>query len=130
MVYEIDLICDQLQHTKKVLVADWEPSQLPLYSVKPVSRTTLKTPWGKHQNLLRMKLTADITLLFLSAVNNDKFVYCLCYRCVIRNQLNQQIYVILVIGLSVQSKWISKKPSWETLVAYKCLCGEWPAVRK
>ena len=36
-------------------------------------RTTFKTPFGKVQNLLGMKLTADVILLFLSAVNNMFF---------------------------------------------------------
>ena len=33
-------------------------------------RTTFETPRGKVQNFLRMKLTTDVSLLFLSAVNN------------------------------------------------------------
>ena len=36
-------------------------------------RTTFKTPFGKVQNLLGMNLTADVILLFLSAVNNMFF---------------------------------------------------------
>ena len=36
-------------------------------------RTTFKTPFGKVQNLLGIKLTADVILLFLSAVNNMFF---------------------------------------------------------
>ena len=36
-------------------------------------RTTFETPFGKVQNLLGMKLTADVILLFLSAVNNMFF---------------------------------------------------------
>ena len=42
---------------------------------------TFKTPWGKLPNLLEMKLTADVTWLFLSSVNTDIFVYFFCYRC-------------------------------------------------
>ena len=48
-------------------------------------------PWDTVPNLLWMKLTTDLFLLFLSAVNNDIFVYFLCYRCRLWNQLNQRI---------------------------------------
>ena len=44
---------------------------LSLYAFKPVGRIIFETPWGKLQNLLVMKLTADVTLIFLSGVNND-----------------------------------------------------------
>ena len=36
---------------------------------------TFKTPRGKLPNLLGMKLTTDLILLFLSSVNNGIFVY-------------------------------------------------------
>ena len=50
-------------------------SSLSLYTFKRVCRTTFETPLGKLKNLLGMKLTTDVTWLFLSAVNNDVFVY-------------------------------------------------------
>ena len=34
------------------------------------------------------------------------------------------------MGLSVQLKWISKNPSWETMVSYKYLFSEWTEVTK
>ena len=61
----------------------------------------------KLQILLGWKLTTDITLLFVSA-----------------------IFFALVVGWPVQWNWISKKPSWETMVFYKGLCLEWTAFRQ
>ena len=105
LVHEIDLICIQLAH-KKPLVTKQEPLQVSVYAFKPLCRTTFKAPWGKHQNLIKMMLATDVTLLFLSAVNNDILVYFLCYWCELCNQLNQQIFVILVIRCSYnQSKY-------------------------
>ena len=83
------------------------------------TRTTFETPWGKLRNLLGTKLTNDVTLLPLSAVDNDLFVNFLCHR-----------YFMLVLGLPVQLKQILKKPSWEKMVSCKCLFGDWTAVRK
>ena len=40
------------------------------------ARTAFETPWGKLRNLLGMMLTTDVTLLPLSAVDKDIFVYC------------------------------------------------------
>ena len=36
---------------------------------------TFKTPRGKLPNLLKVKLTTDVILLYLSSVNNAIFVY-------------------------------------------------------
>ena len=126
LVHEIDLICIQLAH-KKPLVTKQEPLQVSVYAFKPLCRTTFKAPWVKHQNLIKMMLATDVTLLFLSAVNNDILVYFLCYWCELCNQLNQQIFVILVLRYSKQ---ISKNASWETKVSCKCLSDEWNAVRE
>ena len=93
-------------------------------------RTTFEDSWGKLQNLLRVKLTSNVTLLFLSAVDNDIFVYFLYCKYALWNSLNQQIFVILVIDFPVQLKWISAKSSWETMVYCKFLWGEWTAVRE
>ena len=38
-------------------------------------RPTFETPWVKLRNLLGTKLTTDVTLLFLSAVDNYICVY-------------------------------------------------------
>ena len=51
-------------------------------------RITFGTPWGKLQNLLGMKLTTNVTLLALSAVNNNITLYFLCHRCRLWNQFN------------------------------------------
>ena len=93
-------------------------------------RTTFETPWGKFRNLLGTKSATDVTLLPLSAVDNDIFVYFLCRKYGLWNQLSQYIFIMLVLGLPVQLKWILKKLSWETMVSFKCLFGEWTAVRE
>ena len=51
-----------------------ESLEFSLYTFKPVWETTFETLWGKLQILLEMKLTTDVTVLFLSAANNV-FVY-------------------------------------------------------
>ena len=66
--------CLWLYHTKD-WVTNQEPPELPLYTFKPVWRTTFKTPWDKLPNLIGMKLTTDVILLFLPSVNDDVFVY-------------------------------------------------------
>ena len=75
LVHEIDLVCDHLHHTKGLLITNWEPSELSLYKFKPVWRITFETLWDKLQNLLGMKLTINVILLFLSAVNNNVIIY-------------------------------------------------------
>ena len=42
---------------------------------------------------------------------------------------NQRTFAALVIQLLVQLKRMSKL-SWETIVFYKYLCGEWTAVKE
>ena len=44
------------------------------------STITFETPWGKLQSLLGIKLTTNVTLVFLSAVNNNLILYFLCHR--------------------------------------------------
>ena len=58
-----------------MVVTNQESSELFLYTFKPVCRTSSKAPRGKLPNLLGIKLTTNVTLIFLSAVNNDTFVY-------------------------------------------------------
>ena len=53
-------------------IISWALS-LSLYRYKQVCRTNLETLWSKLWNLLRMKLTTDVTLPFLVEVNNDIF---------------------------------------------------------
>ena len=114
LVHEINLVCDHLKNMKIKLVTNLEPPELSLYAFKPVWITIFETLWGKLQNLLGMKLTTGVTLLLLSAVDNDFFF--LCHRCWLWNQLNQRTFVILVIGLPVQLNGMSKKLSWKTMV--------------
>ena len=58
-----------------MLVTNQESSELFLYTFKPVCRTSSEAPRGKLPNLLGMKLTTNVTFLFLSAVSNDTYVY-------------------------------------------------------
>ena len=73
LVHKVDLVCDNI--TPRDWVTNQEPPELPLYTFKPVWRTTFKSPWGKLPNLLGMKLTTDVILLFLPSVNDGIFVY-------------------------------------------------------
>ena len=116
LVHEVDLVCDHLKNAKINLTTNPESPELSLYALKPVCRTIFETFWGKLQNLLGMKLTTGVTLLLLSAVDNDLYIFFSCHRCSLWNQLNQRKFVILVIGLPVQLKGISKKLSWKTIV--------------
>ena len=65
--------CLWLYYTKD-WVTNQESPELPLYTFKPVWRTTFKSPWGKLPNFIGMKLTTDVILLFLPSVNDDVFV--------------------------------------------------------
>ena len=92
LVHEIDLVCDHLHHTKGLLITNWEPSELSLYKFKPVWRITFETLWDKLQNLLGMKWTTNVILLFLSAVNNNVIIYFLMFAGVDyeNNTIDQQ----------------------------------------
>ena len=81
LVHEIDLVSDHLWYTNSLSVRNQESPDLSLYTFKRVCSTTFHKAWEKLSNLLGIKLTTDITRLFLSAVNADIFVYFLCYRC-------------------------------------------------
>ena len=74
-MYEEDLVSDHLYHTNRLLITKRGPPEVSLCTFKPVSRTIFQTCSDKRQNLFRMKLTTDVTLPFVSAVNNDIFVY-------------------------------------------------------
>ena len=75
LVHEIDFVSDHLQYTNRLSVLNQESPELSLYKFKRVCRATFQKASGKPLNLLGMKLTTDITWLFLSAVNTDIFVY-------------------------------------------------------
>ena len=125
LVHELDLVYHHLYHTNRFLVTNQEPTELCIYTIKPVSRTSFETSWGKLQNLLGMKLTNDIILLLLSVVDDFIFVHFLRHTC--WNWLNQWICFVVVIGLPVQLKWILEKSS---IVSCKSVCGECTAVRE
>ena len=71
LVLEIHLVCGNLQYTKTLLVTNQESLKPSLYTFEPMCRNIFKSPCGKLPNLLGMKLTAAVTLQFLSAMNND-----------------------------------------------------------
>ena len=75
LVHEVDLVCDHLKNTKIKLVTNLEFPELSLYAFKRVCSTILETLWSKLQNLLGMKLTIGVTLLLLSAVDNDIYTF-------------------------------------------------------
>ena len=60
---------------RKKLVTNLESPELSLYAFKAVCRPIFETLWGKLQNLLAMKFTTGVTLLLLSAVDNNVFIY-------------------------------------------------------
>ena len=95
-------------------------------------RTTFETSWGKIESSLGMKLTTDVSLLFLSAVCNIYlfFRFFWCHRCGLWNQLNQQLFVMSLMGLPVQLKRMSKKLSWKMIVFANAFGGEETAVRE
>ena len=80
-VNKIDLVCNHFKHPESLLITNRKPPILSLYTFKPVFRTTLKTPWGKLEILLGMKLTSDITLPLRLEVNNDISIYFFYHRC-------------------------------------------------
>ena len=69
------LFVNILYNTKRKLVTNLESPKLSLYAFKAVCRAVFETLWGKLQNLLGMKLTAGITLLLLSAVVNNMYIF-------------------------------------------------------
>ena len=85
LVHEIDLVCDHLQNTNRNLVTNLQYRELSLYVFKSVWRIIFETLWWKLQILLEMKLTAGVTLLLLSVVDNDVFFYFLCQKYGLRN---------------------------------------------
>ena len=83
LVHEMDLVCDLvilfITHQESVSFKLWIYWAF-FYTFKPACRTTFETLWERLQNLLGMKLTTDVTLLCLSALDNDIFVYFLCHK--------------------------------------------------
>ena len=72
LVDEIDLVCDLMI----LLIAHHKNVSFKLriylyffYTFKPVFRSTFETLCERIQNILGMKLTTDVTLLYLSALD-------------------------------------------------------------
>ena len=77
LMHEIDLVCDLV----KLFIVDHKSVGFKLriywvffYTFKPVCRTTFETLCERLENLHVMKLTTDVTLLYLSALDNYIFV--------------------------------------------------------
>ena len=83
LVHKIDLVCEIailfIAH-QEILVTNWEPTELFLYTFKPACRTTFESLWERLQSLLGTMLTTDVTILCLSTLDNDIFAYFLCYN--------------------------------------------------
>ena len=122
LVHEIDLVCDLvilfIAHHKSVSFK-LRIYLVFFYTFKPVCRTTFETLCERLQSLLVMKLTTDVTLLYLSALDNYIFVY--FYVTSMDYEIN---------WINKYLKWISKKSSWETMFSWKYLCSEWTATQE
>ena len=70
---KIDLVFDQLWHTEKLFVTNQEPLELSVYMFALVCRCAFHHLETNVKNSLGMELTTDLTLSFLSSVNNDFF---------------------------------------------------------
>ena len=93
LVPEIDLVCDWLLYTEKLFVTNRKP-QLFVYTFKPVCRYIFKHLEANFRNLLGIELTNDLTLAFLSLVNND-----LCF------------FVVVVTGVGCEIKCVKTTES-------------------
>ena len=74
-MHKIYIVCGHLYNTNRKLVINLQSPELSLYAFKAVCRTYLETLWEKLQNFLGMKLTTGVTLLLLSAVDNNVLIY-------------------------------------------------------
>ena len=93
-------------------------------------RTTFETPWGKVKNLLGMKLTADVTLLFVSVLNN-MYLFCFLMSFVWTIKLTESTNICYVndtvactIKMNVNQTFMGNDSF------HKCFCGEWTADRE
>ena len=70
LVPGIDLVCGQLERTKKIFVTNLQSPQICVYTLKSVCRCTFQHLEANFINLRGMELATDLTLPFLSSVNN------------------------------------------------------------
>ena len=99
-----------------------------LYTFKPMCRTTFKTPWSKVQNLLEIKLTTNVTLLFLSIVNN----LCLFFTSQVWTmKVTESTNVCYVSDTVACTIIMNIKETFMGNDSFcKCFSGEWTAVRE
>ena len=113
LVPEIDLVCDRLLHTEKLFVTNRKPSQLFVYTFEPVCRCTLKYLEANFTNVIEIELTNNLTLPFLSLVNNDLWFFLTGIGCEIEcggtTESNNILYIML--RLTLRSNLILKKTS-------------------
>ena len=92
-------------------------------------RTTFEAPWGKVQSLLGIKLTTNVTLLFLSAVNNIYLFIVMSQVWTVKLTESTNIcYVSDRVACTI--KMNSKEIFMGNDSFRKCLCDEWTAVRE
>ena len=103
LVPEIDLVCDRLLHAEKLFVTNRKPSQLFVYTFKPVCRYTLKYLEANFTNLIEIELTNNLTLPFLSLVNNDLWFFLTGVGCEIECGGTTESNNILYISVTVNS---------------------------
>ena len=117
LVHQIDLVCDFvilfIAHHKSVSFK-LTIYRVFFYTLKPVCRTIFETLWKTSKFTCN---EVDNWRNFTVSVRIRKSYICLflCHKYGLWNQLNQQIFVILVIGLPLQLKWIPKKSSWKIM---------------
>ena len=130
VLHEIGLVYDHLEHIKRLLVTNQESLELSLNTFKPMCGTTFETPWGKVQNLLGMKLTTDVTLLFLSAVNNI-YLFCFFMSQVWTMKSTESTNICYVSDTVACTIKMNVKQTFLRNDSFrKCFCGEWTAIRE
>ena len=90
-------------------------------------RNTFETPWGKVQNLLGMKFTTDVTLLFLSAVNSIYLFFCVTGVDYDINWINEY-YVRDTVACTIKMNFKETFMGKDSFG--KCFCCEWTAVKE
>ena len=83
-----------------------KPSQLFVYTFKPVCRYTLKYLEANFRNLIGIELTNDLTLPFLSLVNNDLFFFVTGIGCEIEcvgtTESNNILYISIRVTCTIK----------------------------
>ena len=91
--------------------------------------TTFETPLGKDENLLRMKLTIDVTLLLLSTVNN---IYLFFFMTQVWTMnLTESTNICYASDMVACTIKINVRETFMGNDSFpKCFCGEWTTVRE